>query len=168
MGWRVSADAQGGMGIGQVALEPTRLCSVCRQLPRARPALVLVQQQARLVPPVCGHRACSVQASARPWTTRCRDDGPRGRSQSFHAADDVDLEDTQCPACQGARLNPKRVRCVLLAWALTRWRVCRYATWRTGCSTWHHGQAADIARDLLPEIASRLKFLQDVGRLPPR
>ena len=160
------ADAQGGMGIGQVhVLSSQRACPVCAaSYPELDPRLFSYNSKHGWCPECVGTGRVLSAGQRQAMDDTVQDDGPRGRSQSFHAADDVDLEDTQCPACQGARLNPQ-ARAVRFAGvgidAVARMSVRDVAHWVQHLAL--HGRAADIARDLLPEIASRLKFLQDVG-----
>ena len=76
-----------------------------------------------------------------------------------------------CPSCQGARLNPvaRAVRLPLgeaLAGQPTveemgRWSVEEARAWFDALRP--VGRAAEIARDILPEIRERLKFLGEVG-----
>ncbi len=69
-----------------------------------------------------------------------------------------------CPACAGERLNPV-ARAVRLAGrsivALTALPVHEARTWARTLPL--SGRAAEVARDALAEIATRLAFLEDVG-----
>ena len=73
-------------------------------------------------------------------------------------------EDQTCTACQGERLNPVsraflwRDRSIA---ALTALPVSDAQTFFTGLVT--RGREADIARDILNEIRSRLDFMHEVG-----
>jgi len=80
-----------------------------------------------------------------------------------------DLADAACPACQGTRLNATAARRALCrAWAsptLPRLSVGDVRAWVQTLQA-HGGMTqreADIARDLVPEIKSRLEFLEAVG-----
>jgi excinuclease ABC subunit A len=89
----------------------------------------------------------------------------------------------QCPDCKGARLNPI-ARAVRLHWPInTAHKLKRYTTGLTSPypnidffgqasveDAWVFfeavklkGREAEIARDILPEIRERLKFLREVG-----
>jgi excinuclease ABC subunit A len=82
-----------------------------------------------------------------------------------------DVVDTVCPGCAGTRLN-KQARAVRLhsasgdGWSITdiaRLSVSDVRSWVQGLQL--VGREADIARDLIPEIKSRLEFLEEVGPL---
>ncbi len=76
-----------------------------------------------------------------------------------------------CPSCEGARLNPvaRAVRLPLGDAALPgptvdelgRWSVEKARAWFETVRP--EGRAAEISRDILPEIRERLKFLGEVG-----
>ena len=88
----------------------------------------------------------------------------KGREQTFGEPETDDLLDTVCPGCKGARLNPQ-ARAVLFAKSgiadIAALSVTDVRAWvdRLVLS----GREAGIARDLIPEIRSRLEFLEDVG-----
>ena len=120
--------------------------------------------------------------SAQGWCPRCR-----GFGEIFWMPEDVDrgeredaiqetwfnwMEDEReiCPECQGARLNPlaRAVRLQVQGSKLApnidtfgQMSVADALAWFKGVH--FAGREAAIARDILPEIASRLKFLQEVG-----
>ena len=98
-----------------------------------------------------------------------RDDKDKGREQTFAEPEVEDLLDTACPSCEGTRLNA-HARAVSLhgaagqAWRITdiaRLSVSDVRRWVEGLQL--SGREADIARDLVPEIHSRLAFLEEVG-----
>jgi excinuclease ABC subunit A len=93
-----------------------------------------------------------------------QDPQDRGREKSFAEPELEDLTDQACTACHGTRLNPT-ARAVKVAGVsiteLARMSVQRMRTWAAGLTL--AGREADIARDLLPEIQSRLEFLDSVG-----
>jgi len=76
-----------------------------------------------------------------------------------------------CPSCQGARLNPvsRAVRLPLgegpsgqpTLEEMGGWSVDEARAWFDGLRP--SGRAAEIARDILPEIRERLRFLGEVG-----
>jgi excinuclease ABC subunit A len=93
-----------------------------------------------------------------------RDDKDRGREQSFAEPDlDEDVVDT-CASCNGTRLNAQ-ARAVQFAGIgiaeVAHLSVRDVHAWvqQLKLST----REAEVARDLIPEIESRLQFLQDVG-----
>ena len=97
-----------------------------------------------------------------------KDDNNQGREQTFAEADIEDLADTACPQCHGTRLNPtaRAVRfCGVGIADIAALSVSDVRAWvqslqlAGGLSQ----READIARDLVPEIKSRLEFLEEVG-----
>nr|WP_315229147.1 excinuclease ABC subunit A [uncultured Limnohabitans sp.] len=93
-----------------------------------------------------------------------RDDKEKGREQTFAEPDVDDLADTACPSCEGTRLNAT-ARAVKFAGVgitdIARLSVTDIRKWAETLTL--SGREADIARDLLPEIKSRLEFLEQVG-----
>ncbi|MBS0508947.1 MAG: excinuclease ABC subunit A, partial [Proteobacteria bacterium] len=88
----------------------------------------------------------------------------RGREQTFAEPEVEDLADLACASCAGTRLNPV-ARAVLFAGApitqVAHLAVSEVRQWIEGLQL--SGREADIARDLVPEIKSRLEFLEEVG-----
>ncbi len=93
-----------------------------------------------------------------------RDDKDKGREQTFAEPDVDDLVDVACPTCEGTRLNAT-ARAVKFAGVgithIARLSVTEIRKWVEKLAM--TGRDADIARDLLPEIKSRLEFLEQVG-----
>jgi excinuclease ABC subunit A len=93
-----------------------------------------------------------------------RDDKDKGREQTFAEPDVDDLVDVACPSCEGTRLNAT-ARAVKFAGVgitdIARLSVTDIRKWAEKLAM--TGRDADIARDLLPEIKSRLEFLEQVG-----
>jgi len=93
-----------------------------------------------------------------------RDDKEKGREQTFAEPDVDDLVDVACPSCEGTRLNAT-ARAVKFAGVgitdIARLSVTEIRKWVEKLEM--NGRDADIARDLLPEIKSRLEFLEQVG-----
>ena len=91
-------------------------------------------------------------------------DKEKGREQTFAEPEVEDVADVACPSCQGTRLNPV-ARAVLFAGTpiteVARLSVSEVRQWIEGLQL--SGREADIARDLVPEIRSRLEFLEEVG-----
>ncbi|MFM8589563.1 MAG: excinuclease ABC subunit A, partial [Limnohabitans sp.] len=80
-----------------------------------------------------------------------------------------DLVETVCPSCDGTRLNAN-ARAVRLhgaggeTWRITDIALLTVSDVRCWVETLKlTGREADIARDLIPEIKSRLEFLEEVG-----
>ncbi len=93
-----------------------------------------------------------------------RDDKEKGREQTFAEPDVDDLVDVACPTCEGTRLNAT-ARAVKFAGVgitdIARLSVTEIRKWVEKLAM--TGRDGDIARDLLPEIKSRLEFLEQVG-----
>jgi excinuclease ABC subunit A len=97
-----------------------------------------------------------------------RDDDNKGREQTFAEPDVEDLADTACSACAGTRLNPTARAVKFSEVAITelaRFSVTDLRLWveslqRKGRMS---PRETEIARDLVPEIGSRLAFLEQVG-----
>ncbi|MBH1963855.1 MAG: excinuclease ABC subunit UvrA [Comamonadaceae bacterium] len=103
-------------------------------------------------------------------------DDQKGREQTFAEPDVEDVADVACPTCHGTRLNAT-ARSVLLEAPgsaaetapdqgigiahLAHLSVQDLRNWFEGLHL--TGRDADIARDLVPEIKSRLDFLKQVG-----
>ena len=95
-----------------------------------------------------------------------RDDDAKGREQSF-PSEEQDVEgvvDEPCPDCAGTRLNPAS-RLVTFEdesiTAIARWSVAEARGWVETLTL--TGRDAEIARDVVSEIKSRLEFLEEVG-----
>jgi excinuclease ABC subunit A len=97
-----------------------------------------------------------------------RADDTGGREQTFAEPEVEDLHDVACPTCQGTRLNAT-ARAVRFAKVcitdLARLSVTDIRKWVQALQL--EGEMSqretDIARDLVPEIQSRLEFLEEVG-----
>ena len=98
-----------------------------------------------------------------------RDDKDKGREQTFAEPEVEDVVDVVCPACEGTRLNATARAVKLHAASDQAWRITDIARLSvTDVRRWVEtlrltGREADIARDLIPEIKSRLEFLEEVG-----
>ncbi|MPM13843.1 UvrABC system protein A [bioreactor metagenome] len=88
----------------------------------------------------------------------------RGREQTFAESEVDDMADAVCPSCEGTRLN-RVARAVLFADTpitdVARLSVAEVREWIQSLDL--SGREAEIARDLIPEIQSRLEFLEEVG-----
>ena len=98
-----------------------------------------------------------------------QDDKNKGREQTFAEPEIEDLANVACTRCEGTRLNAT-ARAVRLGAAPGQgWRITDIASLSvTDVRHWVDklqltGRDADIARDLVPEIKSRLEFLEEVG-----
>jgi len=98
------------------------------------------------------------------------DDDQKGREQSFAEPEIEDLIEQVCPHCEGTRLNPTARHVKFTAQHLPITDIASMSV--TDVRKWVQSLAKtnemtqreqDIARDLLPEIESRLEFLEEVG-----
>jgi len=95
-----------------------------------------------------------------------KDDDAKGREQSFPSEEqEVEgLVDEPCPDCAGTRLNPASRLVTFdshsIAW-IAQWPVADARAWVEGLKL--VGREAEIARDVVSEIKSRLEFLEEVG-----
>lgn len=90
----------------------------------------------------------------------------KGREQSFPSEEqEVEgLVDEPCPDCAGTRLNPISRLVTFEGHAITaiaQWSVMDARRWVEGLAL--RGRDAEIARDVITEIKSRLEFLEEVG-----
>ena len=96
------------------------------------------------------------------------DDDNKGREQSFAEPEVEDVSGTVCPSCEGTRLN-RQARAVKFAGVgiadIAALSVTDVRRWVETLALQGRMTAREsgIARDLIPEIKSRLEFLQDVG-----
>ena len=97
--------------------------------------------------------------------TAFADDG-RGREQSLPSEElePEDVGDTPCPDCGGTRLNAVARAVTFDSHSIVdigRWTVTETRRWIDSLEL--AGRDAQIARDVVSEIASRLQFLEEVG-----
>jgi excinuclease ABC subunit A len=99
-----------------------------------------------------------------------RDDDQKGREQSFAEPEIEDLIEQVCPHCEGTRLNQIARQVKFTTDQLPITDIASMSV--TDVRKWVQSLAKaneltqrenDIARDLLPEIQSRLEFLEEVG-----
>ncbi len=102
----------------------------------------------------------------RAYDDSVRGDDDRGREQTFPSEEPEaeDVGDAACPECDGARLNPASRAVRFEAQAISEvaaWSVSDTRRWVDALVL--AGRDAEIARDVITEIRSRLEFLEDVG-----
>ena len=88
----------------------------------------------------------------------------RGRERSFAEPEVEDLEEVVCPACNGTRLNAQARNVLFEGQAITdlaQLSVSNIHAWAKKLKL--EGRDAEIARDVITEIESRLDFLEEVG-----
>ena len=93
-----------------------------------------------------------------------QDPKERGREQSFAEVELEDASDQACKSCAGTRLNATAQAVKFAGVGITdlaSMSVIQIHQWAKQLKL--QGRDAEIARDLLPEIESRLDFLERVG-----
>ncbi len=97
-----------------------------------------------------------------------RDDKDKGREQTFAEPEVEDVADVACPSCQGTRLNATARAVKFNGVGITEIARLSVSDVRAWVETLQligrlTQRETDIARDLIPEIKSRLEFLEQVG-----
>ncbi|MFO1263791.1 MAG: excinuclease ABC subunit UvrA [Rhodoferax sp.] len=174
--------------IGRVQVFSTkRACPVCAtSYMELDPRLFSYNSKHGWCPDCVGTGVALTKEQRKVFDDSVQDDDNKGREQTFAEADVEDLVDAVCPTCQGTRLNAtaRAVRFAITNVASTStntgakghissWSITDLASWSvTGIRRWVQSlrqegalgaREADIARDLVPEIQSRLEFLEAVG-----
>ena len=156
--------------LGQLEVfSTTRACPVCAtSYPELDPRLFSYNSKHGWCPDCVGTGLKLSRDQRTVLDDSVRDDKERGREQSFAEPEVEDLVDEVCPGCAGTRLNAQARAVKFSAVGITdvaRLSVREVRSWVQGLmkeavmSTRETG----IARDLLPEIESRLAFLEEVG-----
>ncbi|WP_425261745.1 excinuclease ABC subunit UvrA [Rubrivivax sp. RP6-9] len=164
----MDTDGGTGAGIGAVKVFSTkRACPQCgTSYPELDPRMFSYNSKHGWCGTCVGTGLALTREQRKALDDSVRDDDDKGREQSFPSeeAEVEGLTDTACPDCHGARLNPA-ARGVTFEDqaidAIARLSVRETRAWIAGLRL--QGRDADIARDVVSEIASRLEFLDDVG-----
>ncbi|TFZ07223.1 excinuclease ABC subunit A [Ramlibacter henchirensis] len=156
--------------IGQVEVFSTRrACPVCStSYPELDPRLFSYNSKHGWCPECVGTGVKLTRDQRKAFDDTVQSDDNKGREQTFAEPEVEDLTDEACPVCRGARLNAQaravrfdKVGIDEIA-ALSVTDVRRWVE-----SLQVKGVLSDreqgIARDLIPEIKSRLEFLEEVG-----
>ena len=153
-------------GIGQVHVFSTkRACPVCAtSYPELDPRLFSYNSKHGWCPDCVGTGVRLTKEQRKVYDDSVRSDDNQGREQSFAEPEVDDVLDAACPSCDGTRLNAQ-ARAVKFAGVgiaeVARLSVTDVRLWVEQLAL--VGRDAGIARDLVPEIKSRLEFLEDVG-----
>jgi excinuclease ABC subunit A len=152
--------------IGKLEVSSTkRACPVClTSYPELDPRLFSYNSKHGWFPDCVGTGVKLTKEQRKVFDDSVRDDDNKGREQSFAEPDVEDVEGLECPGCDGTRLN-KQARAVQFNGVgiadIARLSVTDIRAWVEKLAL--IGREAGIARDLVPEIKSRLEFLEDVG-----
>ncbi len=165
-------------GIGVVeAFSTKRACPVCStSYAELDPRLFSYNSKHGWCPDCVGTGVRLDKDQRKVFDDSVRDDDDKGREQTFAEPEVEDLADVACPSCQGTRLNPT-ARAVKFGADTTRGRpgvgIAEIARLSVGdVRKWVDTlqvaggmtqRETEIARDLVPEIKSRLEFLEQVG-----
>jgi excinuclease ABC subunit A len=157
-------------GIGRVQVFSTkRACPVCStSYVELDPRLFSYNSKHGWCPDCVGTGVALTKEQRKVFDDSVKDDDNKGREQTFAEVDIEDLHDATCPTCQGTRLNAT-ARAVQFAGVgiadIARLSVSDVRQWvqTLQVAGGMSAREADIARDLVPEIRSRLEFLEQVG-----
>ncbi|MEN9397540.1 MAG: excinuclease subunit, partial [Pseudomonadota bacterium] len=165
-----------GLGVVE-AFSTKRACPVCStSYAELDPRLFSYNSKHGWCPDCVGTGVRLSKDQRKVFDDSVRDDDDKGREQTFAEPEVEDLADVACPSCQGTRLNATARAVKFGADAATgrpgigiteiaRLSVSDVRKWvdtlqvAGGMSQ----RETDIARDLVPEIKSRLEFLEQVG-----
>ncbi len=162
----VLAAGASAKSIGRLEVFSTqRACPVCAtSYPELDPRLFSYNSKHGWCPDCVGLGVKLTKEQRKVFDDSVADADNKGREQSFAEPEVEDVLDAVCPACQGTRLN-KQARAVTFNGvgiaAIAHLSVTEVRAWVEALALL--GRQAGIARDLVPEIKSRLEFLEDVG-----
>ncbi len=157
-------------GIGTLqAFSTKRACPVCStSYAELDPRLFSYNSKHGWCPDCVGTGVALTKDQRKVFDDSVKDDNNQGREQTFAEADVEDLHDAACPTCQGTRLNATARAVKFAGIGITD--VARLSV--TDVRQWVQTlqlvgglkqRESDIARDLIPEIRSRLEFMEEVG-----
>ncbi|MDO9093098.1 MAG: excinuclease ABC subunit UvrA [Rubrivivax sp.] len=157
-----------GAGVGQVKVFSTkRACPECgTSYPELDPRMFSYNSKHGWCTACVGTGLRLTREQRKAYDDSIRDDDKQGREMTFPSeeAEVEGLVDEPCSDCGGARLNATSRKVTFEDHAIeqvARMSVHEARAWIAGLHL--HGRDADIARDVVSEIASRLEFLSDVG-----
>jgi excinuclease ABC subunit A len=150
-----------------------RACPVCStSYAELDPRLFSYNSKHGWCPDCVGTGVALTREQRKVFDDSVRDDDNKGREQTFAEPEIEDLVDAACATCGGTRLNAT-ARAVKFAQIgitdIARLSVSDVRLWvesldaENGMGHQLSQRERDIARDLIPEIMSRLAFLEEVG-----
>jgi excinuclease ABC subunit A len=156
------------LGVGSVKVFSTkRACPTCgTSYGEPDPRMFSYNSKHGWCPGCVGTGLALTREQRAAFDDSVQDDNERGREQAFITKEPEaeELHDTACPDCHGARLAPAPRAIKFEDQAITdvaQWAVSDVRKWVEALQL--TGRDADIARDVISEIRSRLVFLEDVG-----
>ncbi|MBG6079593.1 excinuclease ABC subunit UvrA [Rubrivivax gelatinosus] len=157
-----------GRGLGELKVFSTkRACPVCgTSYPELDPRMFSYNSKHGWCTHCVGTGLALTREQRKAFDDSVRDEDNKGREQSFPSEEpEVEgLADQPCPECHGARLNPAALAVTFddeSIGAIARLSVRETRAWVEQLEL--TGRDAEIARDIVAEIRSRLQFLEDVG-----
>jgi excinuclease ABC subunit A len=155
-------------GFGTIQVFSTkRACPTCgTSYPELDPRLFSYNSKHGWCPSCVGTGLTLTREQRKALDDSRRDDDDKGREQSFPSEEpEVEgLAGTPCPECEGTRLNAT-ARGVTFGGepigSVAAWSVQQARRWVLALRL--EGRDANIARDVISEIGSRLEFLEQVG-----
>jgi excinuclease ABC subunit A len=161
-------DGTNGSGIGAVKVFSTkRACPVCgTSYPEPDPRMFSYNSKHGWCTTCVGTGLALTREQRKAYDDSVRADDDRGREQNF-PSEEPEVEgvgDHACSDCGGTRLNPVSRAITFDSRAITevaQWSVSDVRRWIDALTL--TGRDADIARDVVVEIRSRLQFLEEVG-----
>ena len=157
-----------GRGIGAVKVFSTkRACPVCgTSYPELDPRMFSYNSKHGWCTGCVGTGLKLTREQRKAYDDSVRDADDKGREQSF-PSEEPEVEgvvDEPCADCSGARLNPASRGVTFEHRAISDIaRLSVHETREWIASLVLVGRDADVARDVVAEIKSRLEFLEDVG-----
>ncbi len=157
-----------GLGLGEVKVFSTkRACPQCgTSYPELDPRMFSYNSKHGWCGTCVGTGLALTREQRKALDDSVRDDGDKGREQSFPSeeAEVEGLAGDPCPDCHGARLNGAARGVTFEDRAIDEIARLSVKDTRAWVHALHlHGRDAEIARDVVVEIQSRLEFLEDVG-----
>ena len=156
--------------IGKVEVFSTRrACPVCStSYPELDPRLFSYNSKHGWCPECVGTGVKLTREQRKVFDDTVQADDNKGREQTFAEPEVEDVADEACPACRGARLNlqARNVKFDQTGIAeIAALSVVDVRRWIESLQVKGVLSAREegIARDLIPEIKSRLEFLEEVG-----
>ena len=157
-------------GIGRLDVFSTkRACPVCAtSYAELDPRLFSYNSKHGWCPDCVGTGVKLTKDQRKVFDDSVRDEDNKGREQTFAEPEVEDVADVACPGCAGSRLNAT-ARAVQFAGVgiadIAALSVSDIRAWveTLGVVGRMSQRESDIARDLIPEIKSRLEFLEEVG-----
>ncbi|MRD47008.1 excinuclease ABC subunit A [Caenimonas koreensis DSM 17982] len=146
-----------------------RACPVCStSYPELDPRLFSYNSKHGWCPDCVGTGVRLTKDQRKAYDDTIRDDADKGREQTFAEPEVEDVADEACPTCKGSRLNLQARNVMfdktgiadIAALSVVEVRRWIESLQVKGVLTLRE---EGVARDLIPEIRSRLEFLEEVG-----